>query len=228
MRISALAVVAALLWPPPPAHASGLAAIVEDVGPKVVDVAMMDYLEAGRVLWLAPDDWIVISYLRSCLREKITGGKVTVGDDRSIVVGGAVQRDTVDCDAGKPALTDGQGEQAAGFLERGADNTGSRIRLTPKSQLTLYGASPIVMARGVGSVTIERLGGDREREELPMARGRGGAGYYDFAQAGRALVPGAVYRATAAKTQVVFRIHPGAKPGTGPLAGRLILFETGR
>ena len=37
------------------------------------------------MIHLSPHDWIVLSYLKSCVRETITGGTVTVGVERSEV-----------------------------------------------------------------------------------------------------------------------------------------------
>jgi hypothetical protein len=56
--------------------------------------------------------------MRSCVRETITGGTVTVGTDRSEVQSGNVTRASAQCDAGKVLLTGEQG-QIAGRTFRG-------------------------------------------------------------------------------------------------------------
>lgn len=100
-------------------HAAPPVALVEDVDAKVPGVALMDYLEQGRRLELGSSGWIEIDYFSSCLHERIVGGAVTVGTERSEVSGGSVERHPVECDAGRIALTEPQAERAAGFVQRG-------------------------------------------------------------------------------------------------------------
>lgn len=83
-------------------------AIVEDVEGQVAGLEMMDYLVAGRIFRLRPDETIVIDYLNSCVRERIQGGTVKIGMKQSEVESGAIERETVDCDAGKMMTTSGQ------------------------------------------------------------------------------------------------------------------------
>ena len=101
----------------------------------------MDYLEQGRRLDLGADGWIEIDYFSSCLHERIVGGSITVGAERSDVSGGSVERRQVECDAGKIALTAAQTERSAGFVQRGGTESKNRIRnATTEAQLVLHGA----------------------------------------------------------------------------------------
>lgn len=50
----------------------------------------MDYVEPGQVIRLGAADGLVLGYLKSCWRETITGGTVTVGTEQSQVAGGEV------------------------------------------------------------------------------------------------------------------------------------------
>ena len=102
-----------------PAYAAPPVALVEDVAPQVSGIALMDYLEQGRRLDLGAAGWIEIDYFSSCLHERIVGGSITVGDERSDVSGGSVERHQVECDAPKIALTEAQTERSAGFVQRG-------------------------------------------------------------------------------------------------------------
>ena len=52
----------------------------------------MDYVGTGQVIKLEPQDVLVLSYLKSCQHETITGGTVHVGVDKSDVEGGKVAR----------------------------------------------------------------------------------------------------------------------------------------
>ena len=53
-------------------------ALVEDVKSAAADVEFMDYVGSGQVIKLAPRDVLVLSYLKSCEHETITGGTVAV------------------------------------------------------------------------------------------------------------------------------------------------------
>ena len=66
----------------------------------------------------------------------------------------------------------------------------------PEPQLTLYGASPFVEAKGRGTLTVRRLD-----------------------------VPGGLYAASFKSSQIVFRVDAQAKPGATPIVGRLLRME---
>src|SRR5215831_8843131 len=66
------------------------AALVEDVKSASADVEFMDYVGNGQVIKLEASDLLVLSYLKSCVYETITGGTVHVGRDKSSVDGGKV------------------------------------------------------------------------------------------------------------------------------------------
>ena len=200
------------------AHAAPPVALVEDVDAKVPGVALMDYLQQGRRLDLGSTGWIEIDYFASCLHERIVGGAVTVGTERSEVSGGAVERHPVECDAGKISLTEPQAERAAGFVQRGGQELKNR-----KNQLILHGASPLVVGDGKNDVVITRFGDSRVAETLPLVSNNGRR-FYDYASHNRSLTAGAVYVATSGDRRVIFRIDPEAGPGATPKLGRLIAF----
>jgi hypothetical protein len=213
-----------LVLHPAPVLAGEPIALVESISGAPRGVEPMDYLSAGRVISLSAHDGLVIDYLRSCLRETISGGNVTIGTDRSTVNGGHVERERVRCDGGSLNLSPEQAGQSAGMV----------FRVPPKShplppgtviERRLYGASPIMDLGGANHVVIERL----DRTEAPLdlvipadrlVRGR----FYDLASVGRALSAGGVYRAVAGDHSVVFQIDRTAKPGRTPIAGRLLWF----
>src|SRR5690242_20017959 len=60
-------------------------------------VETMDYVEPGKVIRLAAGDQITLSYIKSCWRETIRGGTITVGTEQSSVEGGSVERAKVVC-----------------------------------------------------------------------------------------------------------------------------------
>ena len=61
-------------------------AVVEDVSASVKGVGFMDYVAAGSRITLAPNDSLALGYIKSCVRETIIGGIVTVGTEQSEVV----------------------------------------------------------------------------------------------------------------------------------------------
>jgi hypothetical protein len=87
------------------AAAQAPVAVVEDVKGKVAGVEFMDYVAPGTKIELGPKGSIVLSYMKSCRRETITGGTVTVGAEQSTVDNGKVERTVVDCDAKNIQLT---------------------------------------------------------------------------------------------------------------------------
>jgi hypothetical protein len=206
-----------------PAYAAPPVALVEDVAPQVSGIALMDYLEQGRRLDLGANGWIEIDYFSSCLHERIVGGSITVGAERSDVSGGSVERHQVECDAGKIGLTEAQTERSAGFVQRGGVELKNRIRAMTDSQLVLHGASPLVIGDGAHDVVIARFGNSRDRVALSVTS-ESGRRVYDFATHDRSLTPGGVYVAICGERQVTFRIDREAKPGQTPVLGRLVAF----
>lgn len=194
-------------------------AIVEDVASAGAGVEFMDYVSAGQIIRLGAADRIVLGYLSSCTREEIAGGTVTVGARESMVEGGRVRRETTPCAGGALQLTPKQADKGAVIVFRKPVNQGSG------ALAVLYGASPLIETGGGGTLVIERLDapGDRIEVELSGKRLLRG-GFYDFAKDDRALVPGGRYRAELSGRQVEFEVDSFAKPGRGPLVGRLLRF----
>jgi hypothetical protein len=204
---------------PPPALAADPVALVEEVSGTSAGIDFMDYLSAGKIFKLGSADKLVIDYLRSCVRETITGGVVTIGADESRVVGGTVKREKVQCDGGKLRLTTDQAAKSGAIVFRGMPKRSEEV----KAERTLYGLSPMVDLKGAGTLVIERL--DQPGEALvvnvlaeQLTRGT----FYDLAKFGRVLIAGGLYRATGNGRSVTFKIDPTAQPGAAPLAGRLL------
>lgn len=197
--------------------AQGSAALIEDVTGNPSGVALMDYVNTGKVIRLGVGDAIVLSYLKSCVRETIIGGTITVGSDQSDVQSGKLERTRVDCDANKMIVTSQHADQAAGLVFRA---------LSPKPQFILYGLSPIVELKGGGTLVIERLDVSGERQEVTIGKERllGGA-FFDLYSGGKPLTAGGIYRAFVGKQQFVFKIDPNAKSGRTPIVGRLLRFK---
>ncbi len=202
-----------------PAAAVDPVALVEDVSGTSAGVEFMDYLAVGREIRLGAQDRLVVDYLRSCWRETITGGTVTIGAEQSAVKGGTVSRDKVECDGGKMHLTADQAAKSGVVVFRAPPKPGAH----PEVQQTIYGLSPLVDLGGAGKLRLERLDKPGERIELDIAPGQLVRGaFYDFAKNGQILVAGGIYRASIGTRNLVFQVDRGAKPGTTPPAGRLL------
>lgn len=198
-------------------------AVVEDVSGKPAGVEFMDYVEPGKVIKLAAGESIVLGYLKSCWRESIRGGTVTVGAEQSEVSGGTVDRAKVSCDGGKMELAAAQSKQSAAMVFRKAPGPNT----PPKPQFKIYGRSPVVELRGGGTLVIERVDvSSGDRMEVAIAPGNLVHGaFYDLAKDGKSLKPGGVYRAKVGDQQIVFEVDAGAKDGAEPVAGRLLRFQ---
>jgi len=202
-------------------------ALVEDVTGTSAGVEFMDYVEAGKVIRLNPQDSIVLSYLYSCVRERITGGVITVGREQSEVQSGKVERMSTACDAGRMLLTAELASQSAGTVLRSLEANRDQTKSSPSPQFTLYGLSPMVeVGRGGGTVEITRIDKGGERYVLTIGTPQSlHSAYYDFAAEGKALSAGGVYRATMDRQSLTFKIDPSAKPGKVPIVGRLLRFD---
>ena len=204
-----------------PAAAQAPVAIVEEVTGNPPGIAFMDYVEAGKIIQLGPDESIVLSYLNSCLREAIRGGAVKVGLDQSEAMSAQIVRTKVDCEAGKMMRAVGQSSDSASLIIRG--KRPPTIRPAPAPEFTLYGLSPLIELKGGGRLVIARL--DRAGEYFaltiePKQLGRGA--FLDLAADGRSLTAGGVYGARWNGRLTVFKVDPNAKPGQAPIIGRLL------
>ena len=202
--------------------AGGPVAIVEEVQSRSAGVAAMDYVSAGKRIRLGPGDRLVLGYLTSCVREEIVGGTVTIKTSGSKVVDGAVTRSKTACDGGQMALPQVASKGSTVMVFR-APPRHENAKGLPAPQLTLYGASPLVDIAGSGTLVIERLDVPGEHYAIPLGSSQLLRGaFFDFAKSGKSLQPGGLYRAQAGERQIVFAVDRFAKPGQGPMVGRLL------
>jgi hypothetical protein len=197
-------------------------AIVEEVQGKVTGAEFMDYLTPKTVIKLgAADSSIVISYLKSCRREKIDGiGTVIVGTDESLVHLASVKDGKADCDASHAHATTRETSEVAATVVRSLGKSD-----TAKPQLTLYGASPLVQATGRGTLLVERLDVSGERQQIELDGKQAKGKFYDFAAANKSLSPGGIYSAKFKSSQIVFHVDAQARPGATPIVGRLVRMD---
>jgi hypothetical protein len=222
MKILPIALLTPMLFVAP-TFAQAPVALVEEVGGKPAGVEFMDYVAAGKVIKLGARDSIVLGYLKSCWRETIRGGTVTVGPAQSEVQGGTVERVRVECDGGRMELAAAQAKQSAAAVVRKVTTP----RTVPKPQFTIYGRTPVVELKGGGKLAIERVDvANGERMEVTISRIELVRGtFYDLLRAGMSLKAGGIYRATVGDQQIVFEVDKGAKDGAEPINSRLLRFQ---
>ncbi len=218
----AIAVYVGLLALVSPAAAEPPAAVVEEVSGKVTGAEFMDYVAPKAVIKIGAGGAVILSYMKSCRREKISGiGTVIVGTEESIVHLADVKAEKTDCDSNQShATTRETSEVAATVLRSLAPNAP-----LPTPDLTLYGASPLVQAKGRGTLVIERLDVTGEHQQVDLDGKQLKGKFFDFAGANRALAPGGVYAATFGSSRIVFRVDPRAEGGATPIVGRLLRME---
>lgn len=217
MMMAAIACIA--LTPPAMAQLSAPAAIVEEVKGDVAGVEFMDYVLPGKVIKLGAHGVLVLNYLRSCVRETITGGVVVVGTEQSKVSLAEVQSAKVDCIPPKTQLSEPEASQSAATAFRSINATSA------PQPLSIYGVAPVFDLPGSGRLVIERsdVAGDRREiavDKTALIKGR----FYDFARASIALMPGASYVASFGNRKIAFRVDPAARPGDVPVVSRLLRF----
>jgi hypothetical protein len=220
----AIVICLGLMAPAFPAMADAPVAVVEEVQGKVTGAEFMDYVTAKTVIKIADGGSVVLSYMNSCRREKISGvGIVIVGTVESVVHLADIKAEKTDCDPGQARATTRETRAVAATVLRSVDK--DKAGSLPQPQLTLYGASPLVEAKGRGTLTVRRLDLAGERQQINLGGTQLKGKFFDFAGENVALVPGGLYAATFKSSQIVFRVDPQAKPGATPIVGRLLRME---
>jgi len=190
-------------------------AIIEDVSAPASQLQAMDYLYEGDTVTLAPGEKITISYLMSCAIERISGGtaKIAIGSEKSKVTGkGRVKRKFVECGGTVISVSGRQSDAAAGVVVRGGDNDGEN-----RPQVTVYSQHPVIkLSTKANRIKIERLGRKNVQDIEASSR------IVDLAVSGIKLEPGGVYRASAGKMSVIFKVANSARATSRNLISRLV------
>jgi hypothetical protein len=196
-------------------------ALVEDVQGATASVEFMDYVGNGQVIKLEPGAILVLSYLKSCEHETITGGTVIVGAERSDVQDGQIVRAKVPCDGGKMRLSSQQASKSAAsaFRLQSADIQPTLYARTPVVQL------PKVLAGQDRTLLIERVDRRGERHKFEIDDTIAAAGFYDLAKVNVSLARGAIYDASIGGHKMTFAIDSKAASGPAPIVSRLLRFQ---
>jgi hypothetical protein len=205
------------------AAAQSPVAVVEEVQGNVTGAEFMDYVVPGKVIKLGQGASIVVGYMKSCRRETINGtGTVIVGEDESKVHLAEVEAARTNCDPAQAHATTRATSDVAASVVRSLEKKGA----SPAGpQLTLYGTSPLVEAKGRGTLVFERLDQKGERQQFDLTGNQLKGRFYDLAGTSKSLTPGATYAATFASRRIVFRVDPQAKAGPTAIVGRLLRME---
>ena len=198
-------------------------ALVEDVKSASADVEFMDYVGTGQVIKLEPSDVLVLSYLKSCEHETITGGTVRVGRDKSEVDGGKIARAKVPCNGGNMKLTSQQANASAA----------SSFRLQNAAfEPTVYALPPVIelpkmRAGDSRTLVLQRTDRPSERFAVELDESLVNGGFYDLAKTDMRLQRGKLYTATLGDRKFTFKVDAKAKTGNTPLISRLLRFPPG-
>ncbi|MDY0873220.1 hypothetical protein [Dongia rigui] len=201
-----LAVASLILLAPSAMAASKPVAIVEDSPLTMGRGQAFDLLNESEVLTLAPQQTLVLGYLKSCTRETITGGTVTIGAKESTVEGGKVTREKTVCTQTKLALTADESQQSATIAFRG------QIK-------HVYTRQPLIVAEKSETVKIEPIEGG-ESWNLKPENGR-----IDFQAAKVEMQPGARYKVTGAKTSLIVEVDAAATTAKTGTLERVVVLE---
>ena len=179
-----------------------LAFLVQDV---------FEYLSPGKTLKLADNEWISLGYLRSCNQEKINGGTILVGANKSTVIDGSVNRRKVQCDSENLQLTTDQSDRAGVAVMRKSEG---QIEVS----MVIHSTSPLLHIT-TSATTLEVTSLDRPGKPLifDVEEHR-----VDLAKHGVTLRGGGLYSAKTDDREVVFRIDKFSRPGSSALLSRLI------
>ncbi len=140
-------------------------ALVEDMNSTSADVEFMDYVGTGQVIKLAPHDTLVLSYLKSCEHETITGGTVTIGAEQERRRRAARSRAPR-----SPATAARCSSPPREANASGASRSACRAR---RSQPVLYAMAPMIQlpklqASDARTLVIERVDQPGERVEFAI------------------------------------------------------------
>jgi hypothetical protein len=196
-------------------------ALVEDVKSASADIEFMDYVGNGQVIKLGPRDLLVLSYLKSCAHETITGGTVTVGSERSEVQDGKIVRAKVPCDGGQMRLSAAEASKSAAttFRVQSAHIEPTLFARTPVIQL------PKRLASEDRTLLVERTDRPGERHELKIDDAVAAAGFYDLAKVNVMLARGGIYDVSIGSHTMKFQVDAKAKSAPAPVVSRLVRFQ---
>lgn len=185
-------------------------ALVERADP-ATGLSAYQFLDAGTRIHLSDGLELELGYFRSCVREQIRGGTVTIGENQSrIDNSGRVDRITLDCTA-EVRLNAGERQESGASAWR-APVGGPPQLLDNLTPVFAFGTAP-------GEVVIQRT--DRPADPIRLdATGLS----VDLATLGIELAEGAIYDVSAGNTTRRIEVDFGVTQTGGPAFKRLVRF----
>ena len=184
MKILLLVISFSLTLPTTAGEATEPVAIVEEASADA-PVKTFSYLSQGQIINLGPKAELLIGFLRSCVQERVRGGVVKIGADRSHVTNGQRFAKPLDC-GGAAKLSRAESERGAALVMRKPPVPAPKIRLTS--------TTPLIAPRTPGLLCASdtsRPQGDRheigapKRGCRPCRHGRYPASWRNLSRQGR-------------------------------------------
>lgn len=178
-------------------------AIVEDIRPQRENLQIMDFVDVGMKIELTANELMVLGYLNSCIQETIRGGAVTIGEEKSTLIGGQVERRLLTCEGTtKTSTTKSKKGDLAAVVFR--NKTFSKI---PKAERNVYGLSPLIyLSQKADYVYLSRMDGKDKSYKVGVKNY-----IVDLAQEGIILRRNVTYRVKAGKRAITFMVSAKAK-----------------
>ena len=190
-------------------------ALIEDISAQHGEFQIMDFLDLGTKIELKTGETMVLGYLNSCIQETIRGGTITVGEARSVIVGGQVKRKLLTCEGNtKTSVTRSKKGDAGAVVFRNKN-----IAETPKAEHDVYGLSPLIyLTVKANEVYLTRIDGKGKSYKIAVKNG-----IADLAQNGIKLRRNVSYRLKAGKRTTTFKVSAKARRKVAVLS-RLLRF----
>lgn len=200
---------------PESARAQVPAAIVEDTDGASAALQPLEFVNPGQVIQLVAGEVLVLGYLRSCLHETITGGRVIVGESESRVVDGMVVREVVECQGGRAALSNQEASKSGGLPVRSGEGSAGE-----EQPALVYSTMPFfVFPEQTDRLVIAMRGNGSNRASYAVD-GRS----LDLAKLNVRLLPGRLYEARVGQAVRLFKVAPSAMAKKDKIVGRLVSF----
>ena len=190
-------------------------ALIEDISAQRENLQVMDFLDLGTKIELKTGETMVLGYLNSCIQETIRGGTVTVGEAKSVIVGGQVARKLLTCEGNtKTSVTRSKKGDAGAVVFRNKN-----IAKTAKAEHDVYGLSPLIyFTVRTNEVYLTRMDGKGKSYKIAVKND-----IVDLAQKGIKLRRNVSYRLKAGKRTTTFRVSAKARRKVAVLS-RLLRF----
>jgi hypothetical protein len=168
----------------------------------------------GQSFDLGADGKVTLTYLSSCVVERIEGGRFTVGAQQSEVTDGKVQRSAADCMG------------AGATIEAGSDSeSGGAFSRDPFAPPLVRSTQPIILLPGIAAdrrvrVVIARI----DAKTKPLALEAQGP-VLDLMRIQQALALGGKYKVEAEGRTVTFAVIGDPPPGGASTFERIVVMQ---